>query len=341
MADRAGVLVSGLRKAAILMMALGDKPSSEILRSLASEDVRRIAGEIAVLQAVPQETSLGVLEEFEKLAAAQEYMALGGADYAAKLLEAAFGDVEAKRLLDQALRARITKTVSVTDLSKSDPKQLAKLIEEEQPQTVALILAQMGAKVSSALLPLLPEGVRGTVIERLARMGELSGDTVESVLGVLQSKFDAIGKHADRLSYGGVNTVVGILNQMDPLASKAILESIEQADPSLAVAIRDVLFTFEDLLTVPERGIRECLGSIDKKTLAIALKGASEDLRGHIMKCMSSRAAEMLKEDMDALGPVRMRDVAKAQGEIVNALRALEAEGKISLRNEEQDALVV
>jgi flagellar motor switch protein FliG len=333
--------VKGLRKAAVLLIALGDKAASEILRCLTPLDVQRITAEIASVQFVPQEVSLQILQEFSTLIAARQFTTAGGADYAEKLLEAAFGNDEAKRLLNRALRARTVKSLDFDDLTKSDPEQIVKLIQDEQPQTVALILAHMGARIGSALLALLPEDIRGQVIERLARMGQLSGDTVQNVLLALQRKFQSMGRQHDRLAYGGVNAVAGILNHMDPGLSKTILEGLEQSDPNLAVSIRDVMFTFEDLLTVSATSIRECLGAVDKKTLAVALKGASEDLRTHITKCMSSRAAEMLAEDMDALGPVRMRDVNKAQMEIINTLRSLEAGGKISLRNEEEDAFVV
>lgn len=333
--------LTGARKAAVLLISLGGPAASEIIRGLAPSDVQRITAEIAGLQYVSEEASAQILDEFNKMVSAQEYLAAGGPEYAGKLLTAAFGEEDAKRLLEQATHVKSSRPVDLADLRQSDPKQLVKLIQDEQPQTVALILAHLGSKVGSALLSLLPDENRGPVVERLARMGQLSGDTVQRVLGVVQRRFLSVGKSHDRLSYGGITAVANMLNNMDPTASKAVLEALEQSDPNLAVEIRNVLFTFEDLLTVPESTIRECLGSIDKKTLALALKGASEDLRGHIMKCMSSRAGEMLKEDMEALGPVRMRDVAKAQGDLISTLRAMEAEGKISLRNEEQDAFVV
>jgi flagellar motor switch protein FliG len=333
--------MKGVRKAAVLLITLGDKAASEVLRCLTPLDVQRITAEIASVQFVSHELSVQVLEEFSKLVATQQYLTAGGPEYAEKLLEAAFGNDEAKRLLNRALRARTVRSMDLDDLTKSDPEQLVKLIQDEQPQTVALILAHLGAKIGSSLLPLLPDPSRGPVIERLARMGQLSSDTVQNVLLALQKKFQSVGRHHDRLAYGGVNAVAGILNHLDPGVTKTILESLEQSDPALAVSIRDVMFTFEDLLTVSTTAIRECLGAIDKKTLAVALKGASEDLKAHITKCMSSRAAEMLTEDMEALGPVRLRDVTKAQMEIVNTLRSLEAEGKINLRNEEQDAFVV
>lgn len=333
--------LNGTRKAAILLITLGDKAASEVLRCLPSSEVQRITAAISEIDYVSYETSMQVLEEFNKLLTAQEYLTLGGPEYAEKLLEKAFGDSEAKLLLNQALHGQEIKALDLSDLSRSDPHQLVKLIEDEQPQTLALILAHLGSKIGSSLLTLLPEEIRASIMERLARMGQLSGETVQRVLLGLQGKFQSMGRQDNRFAYGGATAVAGILNEMDPTQSKTILETFEQNDPNLALAIRDAMFTFEDLLTVPEKSIREGLGAIDKKTLAVALKGVSEDLKDHIFKCMSSRAVEMLKEDMESLGPMRVRDVAKAQSEIVNALRQLESEGKITLRSEEEDAFVV
>lgn len=333
--------LNGTQKAAILLITLGDKAASEVLRCLPFNEVQRITAEISKVDYVSHETSLQVLEEFDKLLTAQEYLTLGGTEYAEKLLEKAFGESEAKLLLSQALHGQEMKTLDLSDLSKTDPRQLVKLIEDEQPQTLALIMAHLGSKIGSSLLALLPEETRASIMERLAKMGQLSGETVQRVLLGLQGKFQSMGRQDNRLAYGGATAVAGILNEMDSTQSKVILETFEQNDPDLALAIRDAMFTFEDLLTVPEKSIREGLAVIDKKTLAVALKGVSEDLKSHIFKCMSSRAVDMLKEDMDSLGPMRVRDVAKAQSEIVNALRQLESEGKITLRSEEDDAFVV
>lgn len=332
---------TGLRKAALLLISLGDKAAADVMRQLSPSDVQRLTAEIASVEFVSQETSREVLEEFNRVVATQEYLALGGSEYAEKLLDSAFGPSEAKHLLNTALRSQLTKSLNLEELSRTDPQQLVKLIQDEQPQTIALLLAHLGGKIGGALLALLPEGSRAPVVEKLARMGQLPGETVQSVLAVIQSRFQSMGRQHERLAYGGMTAVAGLLNRVDGATSKAILESIEQSDPNLAVSIRNVLFTFEDILTVPETSIRACLGPIDKKTLSVALKGASENLKAHIMKCMSSRAAEMLTEDMEALGPIRMREVQKAQAEIVNTLRNLEAEGKISLRNEEDDGFVV
>jgi flagellar motor switch protein FliG len=333
--------LTGTRKAAVLLITLGDKPASQILKCLPQPIVQRLTAEIASVDSVAPEVSAEILDEFNKQVIVEETKALGGARYAEKLLESAFGTEEAGRLMERAASTRGTKTLDLTDLSQANPAELAKLIQDEQPQTVALVLAHVGAKAGSGLLALLPDSTRGTVVERLAKMGQLSGETVQNVLQVVHRKFKSLGRRQERVAFGGVNAVAGILNHVEPATSKAILEAIEQTDANLAVAIRDVMFTFDDLLTVPQASIRETLGALDKKTLAMALKGASADLREHIMKCMSSRAADMLKEDMEALGPVRVKEVSKAQVDIVNTLRSLEAEGKITLRNEEADAFVV
>ncbi len=333
--------LSGIRKAALLLIALGDKPASQIIKCLPQRLVQRLTTEIASVDAVPPELSAEILDEFNKKVTVEEAMAIGGAQYAERVLQAAFGNEEAGRLMERAARTPETRQLDLRELTQANPTDLAKLIQDEQPQTVALILAHVGGKLGSGLLSLLPESSRALIVERLAKMGQLSGDTVQNVLQVVQKRFQSLGRRQERVAFGGVNAVAGILNHLDPATSKAIIEAIEQADANLAVSIRDIMFTFEDLLTVPQASIRETLGALDKKTLAMALKGASADLRDHIMKCMSSRAAEMLKEDMEALGPVRMREVSKAQVEIVNALRSLEAEGKITLRNEEDDAFVV
>jgi len=333
--------LTGVHKTAILLITLGDSASSEILRALPSSDVERITAEISKMDYVSHETSMQVLEEFDKLLTAQEYLTMAGPEYAEKLLGKAFGDSEAKILLNQALQGQEIKALDLSNLSRADPRQLFNLVEDEQPQTLALILAHLGSKVGSGLLALLPEETRSAVMERLAKMGQLSAETVQRVLVGLQGKLQSMGKQENKRAYGGATAVAGILNEMDPAQIKTILETLEQNDPDLALAIRDAMFTFEDLLTVPERSLREGLGVIDKKTLAIALKGVSEDLKDHIFKCMSSRAIEMLKEDMESLGPMRIKDVGKAQSEIVNSLRQLETEGKITLRSEENDAFVV
>ncbi len=332
--------LTGVRRAAILLLVLGEKAAGEVFRHLPPADVERLTKEISEIDYVSQETADQVLADYQKLAESQSRVLRGGPQYAERLLVKAFGEVGSKRLLEQAIPPGAAGT-EVDALRRSDPQQLAKFIQGEQPQTIALLLAHLGVKSATALLSLLPIETRTAVVERLARTRHLSAEMVQKISWVLRRKLEAMGTPEERHAFGGLNAVADILNQMSPENSKAILESIEQSNPELALAIRNVLFTFEDLLTVPESGLRELLKRVDKKTLAVALKGASPDLRGHIFKTMSSRAAEMLKEDMDVLGPMRAREVAQAQQEIVAVARQMEAEGQLSLRSEGEDAYVV
>jgi len=332
---------TGLRKAAVLLVVLGDKVASNIFRHLPQAEVQRLTKEIAELDYVSQEVALQTLEEYKKLTLAQEYPTQGGPAYAERLLVQAFGEGTAQRLLEQATAGAETGAAELGALRNSDPEQLAKFVQGEHPQTIALILAYVGQKCATSLLALLPPETRIHVLERLARMRQLSPEVVRKISLTLHKKIAALGTPETCITSGGVDAVAALLNHMDPQSSKSILEAIERDNPNLALAIRNVLFTFEDFLTVPETSLREVIAHVEKKTLAVALKGSSEDLRNHIFKTMSSRAVEMLKDDISALGPMRSRDVARAQQEIVEAARQLEAQGKLALKSEGQDEYIV
>jgi flagellar motor switch protein FliG len=332
--------MTGVRKAAILLVVLGDEAASTVYRHLNSHDVQQITQEIAELGYISPETAGRVLEEYHQLSQTQDYLAQGGQEYAYQLLVKAFGKEGAKPLLEQVLQAQEDGISNLDTLQKADPTQLVKFVEGEHPQTVALVLAHLGLRTATALLVLLPEKLRAEAVRRLAVMRQFSTEMVKQISVVLHNKLAAIGEQSRR-AYGGVSAVADMLNNVDPGCCEEILRTIEQEDPKLSLAIRDLMFTFEDLSTIPEASMRELLSQIDKKTLPIALKGASEDLKKHFYKSMSSRAVEMLKEDMEALGPVRSRDVHQAQQEIVNLARKLEAEGKIALKAYGEDAYVV
>lgn len=330
----------GLHKAAILLVLLGEEVASQIYRNLPHQEIEDLTQEIASLDYIDPQSALGVLEEYHRMAVTQEYLAQGGTDYAKKLLVKAFGEDGAQQLLVQVTRAAEMSASKLDSLQKADPQQLAKFLEAEHPQTIALILAHLDAKQASTLLMRFPEELRAEVIRRLARLRQFSPEIAQKVAMALHKRLEALGEQ-HRRAYAGVQGVADLLNRVDPLTSKTILESIERDDPKLALGIRNLMFTFQDLMGVPEAGIRELLGSVDKKTLAMALRGATEELKNFIFKSMSSRAVEMLKEDMDILGPVRARDVNKAQQEVVAAARKLEGEGKISLGAESEDEYVV
>jgi flagellar motor switch protein FliG len=330
----------GLQKAAILMVLLGEEAASHIYRNLSESDLQLLTQRIVELEHVKPETAISVLEEYYQLTLTQSYLAEGGPEYAQKLLIKAFGETGAQQLLDQVSRAMEQSGIHLESLQKADPQQLAKFLEVEHPQTIALILAHMHARQASALLLRLPEEIRAETIKRLAQLRQFSPEVAQKVSLALNKRLESLGEQSRR-AYAGFKGAADLLNQLEPIAGKAILETIEKDDPKMALAIRNLMFTFEDLLGVPEAGIRELLGQLDKKTLALALRGATEELKNLIFKSMSSRAVDMLKEDMEVLGAVRSKDVHAAQREIVEVARRLEAEGKLVLSAESQEEYVV
>jgi flagellar motor switch protein FliG len=299
-----------------------------------------ISQEIAGLEYVSPEAAERVLKEYHELSLTQQYLAQGGQDYANKLLVKAFGETEARALIEEVTRAQELSVQNLDTLQKADPQQLAKFIQGEHPQTIALVLAHLTPKAARAVLMMLPERVRGQAVKRLAEMQQFSPEMVKKISVVLHRRLLAIGQQSRR-AYGGVQAVADLLNQIDQESGAGILELIEQDNAQLATSIRNLMFTFEDFLEVPDPGMRELLGQIEKKTLAVALKGGSEDLKNHFFKSMSSRAVEMLKEDMEALGPIRSREVNAAQQEIVTVARRLEGEGKMVLKTEQEESYVV
>jgi flagellar motor switch protein FliG len=330
---------TGLRKAAILMVLLEEDAASEIYRHLPQAEMQQITQEIARLDQVRPEAALVVLEEFHKLVMAGDYVSRGGTEYANRLLVKVFGKEGASEVLRQAAHVAELSRSKLDSLSKADPEQLAKLIEGEHPQTIALILAHLEAKQASTVLMKLPAELRAETIKRLAQLRQFSPEMAQRVALVLRKRLEALGEQSRR-AYAGLRGVADLMNRLDAKAGKDILLAIETEDPKLALSIRNLMFTFEDLLTVPETGIRELLGQMDKKTLATALRGASEELKNYIFKSMSTRAVEMLKEDMEVLGPVKSREINKAQLEAVGVARRLEAEGKLTLTQEGEDEFV-
>lgn len=332
-------ILGGMRKAAVLLVLLGEDIASHIYRNLPQEDLEQLTKEIAELDHIDAQTALAVLEEYYRMGLTQDYLAQGGTDYAQKLLVKSFGAEGAQLLLRQVSRAAEMSAHKLDSLQKADPQQLAKFLESEHPQTIALTLAHVDAKRASELLMRLPEAMRAETIKRLAQMRQFSPEIAQKVSLALHKRLQALGEQ-HRRAYAGFQGVADLLNHMDPVQAKVILEAIEKDDPKVALGIRNLMFTFQDLLGVPEAAIRELLGQLDKKSLALALRGATEELKAFIFKSMSTRAVEMLKEDMEILGPVRSRDIIKAQQETVAVARKLEAEGKINLGGDEDEYVV-
>ncbi len=331
--------LTGMQKAAVLMVILGEETSATVLRELDEEEVQRIGREIASIPNITSEIAEDVLSEFYQMLVAQDYVLKGGMDYARKILVNAFGADHARRLLDRVSKALGGDAVSFDVLQKADPQQLANFIHNEHPQTIALILSHLGSKQAANLLYSLPSELRADVAVRMASLDQISPEIISKIAGVVGQKLKALGE-TSREAYGGVRAVAEMFNRLDQNASKEILESIENNDAQLGETIRHLMFVFEDLLRVDGAGIREILARVDRKVLTIALKGTSELLRNHFLEVMSQRGAEMLKEDMDAMGPVKLKEVEMAQQQIIAAVRLLESEGVINLGDAASDQYV-
>jgi len=332
--------LSGTRKAAILMAIMGEEAASAVFKHLPDKDVQVVTKELADIQGVAPEVAHEILEEYGKLALTQDYLTQGGIDFATRTLVKAFGDENAQYLLKQVVRLQQLRAGQLDSLQQADPQQLAKFLEGEHPQTIALILAHLDGKQASTLLMKLPEAARAESVKRLAQLRQFSPEMAEKVSVVLNRRLQSLGEQS-RKTYAGFKSVADVMNRLEGGLAKSILEAIEQEDAKLAINIRNLMFTFEDLVGVSDVHVREWLSSMDKKTLAVALKGASSELKDHIFRAMSSRAVDMLKEDMEALGPVRAKEVAQAQQEAVTLLRKLEAEGKVILKSDGDDEYVV
>lgn len=329
----------GVRKAAILLVAVGETLAKEILRTLPETDVQRLTEEVAELRGIDPELSAEVLEEFWELLESHNFMVHGGLDYASRLLVDTFGKERADDLLMQLRRSQQEAHGNLAKLQRTDPAQLGKLLDSEHPQTIALVLAHLDPRRASMVLDNLSEEHKVVSIQRLAEMRQFSPEMAQKIALILHRRLESVGDTARR-SYSGFKAVADLLNRLNVDESRKILESIEDSQPELALSIRNLMFTFEDLVTVPAASIREIVGGVDKRQLALALRGANEDLHAQIFKAMSSRAVEMLKEDMEVLGPVRSREVHQAQQEILNLARRLEAEGKIILKLESGDEML-
>src|SRR5690349_16089650 len=332
--------LTGTRKAAILMAIMGEEIASAIYRHLSDKDAQVVTKELAELSGVPPDIAHQVLEEYSQLSMTQDYLAQGGIDFATRSLVKAFGDENANYLLKRVVKLQELSVGQLESLQKADPQQLAKFLESEHPQTIALIMAHLDGKQASTLLMKLPEQNRAECVKRLAQLRQFSPEMAEKVSLVLNRRLQSLGEQS-RKTYAGFKSVADMMNRLEASAAKGILEAIEHDDAKLAINIRNLMFTFEDLVGVTDAHIREWLGAMDKKTLALALKGASQDLKDHIFRAMSSRAVEMLKEDMEALGPVRSKDVGTAQQEAVTVIRKLESEGKVILKAEGDDEYIV
>ncbi len=330
----------GVKKAAILMIILGDQTSADILRELDEDEVQLISREMARINSISNEQSEEILDEFYQMTVAKDYVLKGGIDYARKVLMGAFGPERGTVLLDRLMKTLSSDLASFDALQKADPSQLAKFIHNEHPQTIALVLSHLNPSQAAALLVSLPAELRADVALRMANLDQISPEIISKIAGIIGHKLKAIGE-LSREAYGGVHAVAEMFNRLDSTSSKEILDTIENADPTLVETIRHLMFVFEDLLLIDPTGIKEVLSRVDRKLLTVALKGTSDQLKNHFLQCLSQRGAEMLKEDMEAMGPVKIKEVEASQQQIIAVVRQLESEGVINLKGTVGEQYVV
>ncbi|MEZ5399058.1 MAG: flagellar motor switch protein FliG [Bryobacteraceae bacterium] len=333
-------MMPGIRKAAILVVSLGPDSAAGIMGQLNEEEAALLSREIARITAVPNEVSEAVLEEGYQMLVAHNYVVQGGVEYAKKVLLSAYGPDTARRLLDRLMKAIGNESASFDALQKADPQQLAKFIHKEHPQTIALVLSHLNAGQAAALLQSLPAELRGEVSLRMANLERISPEVISRIASIIGQKIKSLGEFS-REAYGGVRAVAEMFNHLDSGSSKEVLDSLEEEDAGVAEQIRHLMFVFEDLLLMDQGGIKEVLTRVDRKLLTVALKGTSEQLREKFLDCMSQRGAEMLREDMDALGPIKIKEVEAAQQQIIAVVRQLEAEGTVSLKGAVGEQYVV
>ncbi|MDI6717090.1 MAG: flagellar motor switch protein FliG [Actinomycetota bacterium] len=331
--------ISDRQKAAILLLALGPDISASILKRLSEAEVELLVAEIAHVEKLPQEVTDRVLREFYDLYEAQGYITQGGLEYAADILERALGKSKAREIIE-----RLSASLEIAPfhfLRNSDPNEIFSFIEDEHPQTIALVLTHLRPEQSSVILKQLGTNLRAEVVKRIALMDKTTPDIISEIESILESKVSSLARGQEYSSIGGIDATVKILNQVDRGTEQAILEVLEDENPQLVEEIRRKLFTFEDIINLEDRAIQRILREIDSKKLALALKTANEDLKEKVFANMSQRAGEMLREDMEFLGPVRLRDVEQAQQEIVNIVRRLEEEGEIIIARGGEEEIVV
>ncbi|MBZ4686936.1 MAG: flagellar motor switch protein FliG [Clostridia bacterium] len=330
--------LTGLQKVAIFMIAIGPERSSKILKKFPDEDIERISKEIANISSIDPEIKKAVMEEFLQLNEAQNYIATGGIKYARELLEKTVGPQRANEIIK-----RLTANSQIrpfTSIRKTDPKQLLNFINNEHPQTIALILSYLDPEKAAVILNSLSEEMQSDIAQRIATMDRTSPEILKEVETVLERKLSSVVGQ-DFTSAGGVGTLVDILNRVDRGTEKSILEDLERQDQELAEEIRKRMFVFEDIISLDDHSIRRVLREVDFKDLAYAIKGSSDEVAERIYKNLSKRAAEMLKEDIESLGPVRLREVETAQQKIVQIIRRLDETGEIIISRGGEDAIIV
>ncbi len=330
--------IPGKEKVAILLVALGNEIAAEIYKRLDDATIEIVTLEIANLRKVTPEARLEVLKDAQEMLLAREYMARGGVDYARDILERALGTERAQSLL-----TRITASLQVRPfdfMRHTDAQQILGFIQGENPQTIALIMSYLEPEQAASIISGLPAQLQAEVAKRIARMDRITPEVLREVERVLERKLSTVMGQDFTLA-GGIEAIVDIINNADRATERNIMENLEENDPDLADEIKRRLFVFEDISKMDDRSLQRVLREVEMKELSLALKGATEELREKFFKNMSKRAAEMLREDMEYMGPVRVRDVEESQQKVVNVVRALEDAGEIIISRGGEEELIV
>lgn len=332
--------LAGLRKASIVLVALGPADSAKVLKHLPEDEANRVTRAIAQLKLVSMEELRSVLEQFGQDAASQQLCVKGGLDYAEKMLTEAYGQNVAQSLVERVAKSFGKGGFNFDNFRKADPQQLAKLIQDEHPQTIALILSHLDPSQAANLLSSIPSETQMDVAIRMANLDQISPEVVRSIATVIEHKLRSLGGEMSREACGGVRAVANIFNRLDPNTCSKLMDSIEKTKQPLFENIRQFMFVFRDLESLDNKAIGALMSRCVRATLIVAMKGADESLRQKFLSTQSQRGASMLLEEISALGPVKLRDVDAAQQEIIALAREMEKEGAISLKNSSDEQYI-
>ena len=318
-----------VKMAATLFVLMGEETAAEVLRYLNEAEIEAISKEISNVGPVASDDAEKSAEELYQLLVANRFVSEGGVEYAKKVILRTLGAGPARRIMDR-LTQSYSRSNAFDAIDRLNPIQLSQFIQNEHPQTIALILAHLTTASSAELLESLPEDIQADVAVRMASLETISPEVIRGISAVLEEKLKPVGTYAQQ-AYGGIRAVAELLNRIDRRKSRAVLEKIDSSKPDVANSIRELMFVFEDIATLDDAAIREILQRVDKKTIATALKGGTEQQQQQFFRNMSGRGVEMMKEEVEIMGPVKIKDVHAAQQRIVEVVRKLEEEGRINL----------
>lgn len=330
--------LTGKQKAAILLISLGPDVSAQVYKYLSEEEIEKLSLEISSVKKVDSQLKEDVLDQFHQIAVAQDYISQGGIGYAKTVLEKAFGKQEASNIIN-----RLTSSLQVRPFDfarKADPQQVFNYIQGEHPQTIALILSYLDPEQSGQILSALPENVQADVARRIAMMDSTSPEIISQIEQVLEKNI-ASAMTEDYTQTGGIQAVVEVLNGVDRSTEKTILDTLAEQDPELAEEIKKRMFVFEDIVTLDNRAIQRVIREVENDDLRLALKVASDEVKDIVFQNMSERMVQTFKEEMEFMGPVRLKDVEEAQTRIVNVIRRLEEIGEIVVARGGGDDIIV